>query len=69
MPIVTSVKFVDVASQAERLAVTDKRRVEGARAGVAHDYYSQFSFKPAINERSRRLAKVRTSLPLRSPPA
>ncbi|EIE27456.1 hypothetical protein COCSUDRAFT_39121 [Coccomyxa subellipsoidea C-169] len=45
------------ADHAERLAVTDKRRVEGARAGVAHDYYSQFSFQPAINERSRRLAK------------
>ncbi|KAK9917945.1 hypothetical protein WJX75_009986 [Coccomyxa subellipsoidea] len=43
--------------QAERLSVADKRRVEGARAGAAHDYYSQFPFQPAINERSRHLVK------------
>ncbi|CAL8463386.1 g2920 [Coccomyxa elongata] len=43
--------------QAERLAVADKHRVEGARAEAAHDYYSQFPFRPAINERSRRLVK------------
>ncbi|BDA48748.1 hypothetical protein COCOBI_12-4300 [Coccomyxa sp. Obi] len=43
--------------QAERLAVADKHRVEGARADAAHDYYSQFPFQPAINERSRRLVK------------
>lgn len=47
--------------QAERLAVADKHRVEGARDEAAHEYYSQFPFRPAINERSRRLVKVRST--------
>ena len=53
----------EIMAQAERLSVADKRRVEGARAGAAHDYYSQFPFQPAINERSRHLVKVKAQPP------
>ena len=41
-----------------RLAVADKERVEGARAAAAHAYYSQFTFQPAINPKSKELIRV-----------
>ena len=44
--------------QLARLAVADKERVEGARAAAAHAYYSQFTFQPAINSRSKQLKRV-----------
>lgn len=44
--------------QVARLAVADKKRVEGARAAAAHVYYSQFTFQPVINERSKQLVRV-----------
>ena len=47
-----------VVVQVARLAVADKERVEGARAAAAHVYYSQFTFQPVINERSKQLVRV-----------
>lgn len=47
-----------VVVQVARLAVADKERVEGARAAAAHAYYSQFTFQPVINERSKQLVRV-----------
>ena len=44
--------------QVARLAVADKERVEGARAAAAHAYYSQFTFQPVINERSKQFIRV-----------
>ncbi len=44
--------------QIARLAVADKERVEGARAAAAHAYYSQFTFEPAINPKSKQLVRV-----------
>ena len=44
--------------QVARLAVADKERVEGARAAAAHAYYSQFTFQPAINPKSKQLVRV-----------
>ncbi len=44
--------------QIARLAVADKERVEGARAAAAHAYYSQFTFQPAINPKSKQLVRV-----------
>ena len=46
------------AQRAERLAVLDAARVAAARRAIGEEYYSQFTFRPAINERSRRLARV-----------
>ena len=47
------------AQRAERLAVADAARVAAARQAVGDEYYSQYTFQPAINARSRRLAKAR----------
>ena len=47
--------------QVARLAVADKERVEGARAAAAHAYYSQFTFQPAINPKSKQLIRVCSS--------
>lgn len=44
--------------QIARLAVADKERVESARAAAAHQYYSQFTFQPAINSKSKHLMRV-----------
>ncbi len=44
--------------QSVRLAVADKERVEGSRAAASHAYYSQFTFQPAINPRSKQLIRV-----------
>ena len=49
---------LSVAVQIARLAVADKERVEGVRAAAAHAYYSQFTFQPAINSRSKQLIRV-----------
>ena len=49
---------LSAAVQIARLAVADKERVEGARAAAAHAYYSQFTFQPAINSRSKQLKRV-----------
>ncbi len=49
---------LSAAVQIVRLAVADKERVEGARAAAAHAYYSQFTFQPAINSRSKQLKRV-----------
>ena len=46
------------AQRAERLAVYDAARVAAARQAAKDEYYAQYTFQPAINERSRRLAKV-----------
>ena len=46
------------AQRAERLAVYDAARVAAARQAANEEYYAQYTFRPAINERSRRLAKV-----------
>jgi hypothetical protein len=43
----------------ERLACQDAQRVEAARAAQSHLYYSQFTFQPEINPRSRRIGRVR----------
>lgn len=43
----------------ERLAFKDKQRQNACRSATADHYYAQFSFKPQINERSRRIARVR----------
>ena len=43
----------------ERLAFKDKQRQDACRSATADHYYAQFSFKPQINERSRRIARVR----------
>jgi hypothetical protein len=43
----------------ERLACADKQRIDSARAAAAHAHYSGFSFQPRINERSRRIVRVR----------
>ena len=50
------------AQRAKRLAVADAARVSDARQAAADEYYSQYTFQPAINARSRRLAKVRCRL-------
>ena len=47
-----------VCVQIARLAVADKERVEGSRAAAAHAYYSQFTFQPAINPKSKQLVRV-----------
>ena len=44
--------------RAERLAVYDAARVAAARQAARDEYYSQYTYQPAINERSRRLGKV-----------
>ena len=44
--------------RAERLAVYDAARVAAARQAAKDEYYSQYTYQPAINERSRRLGKV-----------
>ena len=48
----------NVVVKVARLAVADKERVEGARAAAAHAYYSQFTFQPVINEKSKQLVRV-----------
>ena len=55
-----------MALQIARLAVADKERVEGARAAAAHAYYSQFTFEPAINPKSKQLVRVSLAEPLNS---
>ena len=52
------------AQRAERLAVQDAARVAAARQAIGEEYYSQFTFRPAINARSRRLAKARNGAAL-----
>jgi hypothetical protein len=51
------------AQRAVRLAVQGAARVAAARQAIGEEYYSQFTFRPAINARSRRLAKVCDAVP------
>ena len=48
----------------ERLATLDKQKQDACREATAQHYYAQFSFQPKINERSKRIARVRFALML-----
>ena len=48
-----------IVERAHRLAVADAHRVAAARAAAGEEYYSQFTFQPEINSRSKRLYRVR----------
>lgn len=43
--------------QVERMANKDRQAYEAAKAARAEQHYSQFSFKPALNDRSLRIAR------------
>lgn len=48
-----------IDERAQRLAVEDARRVAASRAAAGDEYYSQFTYQPQINPRSKKLSKVR----------
>ncbi|KAA0157251.1 hypothetical protein FNF27_04976 [Cafeteria roenbergensis] len=46
--------------RADRLATGDAERARKLKAAISDEYYSQFSFKPAINPLSRQLGRARS---------